>query len=127
MTRLEREQVALSFQAQARNPTVEAKITHLTQCDPLSCGRSLTSVRDDKSKNDDRVTDADEVFDTNGVPIGQANAAVTGRAPDRLRVVRSVNSNSRSVQPHPKHADQVVWAGRQIVIFLASHAVVQHR
>src|SRR5438876_12320853 len=55
MTRLPTRQVALSFRAQARNLTVEAKITHVVLCDPSCCGRSLTSVRDDKSKKIERI------------------------------------------------------------------------
>jgi hypothetical protein len=40
MTRLQWEQVALSFRARARNLTVGAKITHFTLSDLSPCGRS---------------------------------------------------------------------------------------
>src|SRR5438105_13014636 len=78
------------------------------------------------SENYDRITDADQVFDANRVPVRQTNAAVTRGAADRLRIIRSVNADAGFVQAHPKHADEIVRSGWEIEIVFGADAVVQH-
>src|SRR5439155_5144719 len=75
----------------------------------------------------DGIADADQVFDAGGIPVGQTNASVTRRAADRFGIVGAVHSDSRFVQAHPTHADQIVGAGRQIVVIFAPNTVVKHR
>src|ERR1700716_1685579 len=76
--------------------------------------------------NLDHVPGADEIFHARGVPIGQTNATVAGGAPDRLRIVCSVNADARFVESAPENADEIIWSGRKVVILLGSDAVVEH-
>ncbi len=77
-------------------------------------------------KNDHGIADAYEIFHASGVPVGQTNTAVACGAADRLRIVRAVNADARLVQAHPENADEIVRAGREIVVILGAHAVVEH-
>ena len=77
-------------------------------------------------KNNHGIADADEVFDAGGVPVRQPNATVTRGPANCFRIVRAVNADTWFVQPHPEHADEVVRAGRKIVIVLSPHTVVEH-
>ena len=72
--------------------------------------RSQTAATE--SKNDDRVADADEVFDARGVPVGQADAAVASGTADGLRIVRAVDADAGLVQAHPENAYEIIRPGR---------------
>src|SRR2546421_6888773 len=78
------------------------------------------------SENYDRVADADQVFDANGVPVRQTNAAVACCPADRLRIIRSVNADAGFVQAHPKHADEIVRSRWEIEIVFGADAIIQH-
>src|SRR5438874_1236326 len=78
------------------------------------------------SENYDRVADADQVFDANGVPVGQTNATVTRGAADRLRIIRSVNADAGFVQAHPKHAHEIVRSRWKMEIVFGADTVIQH-
>src|SRR5260370_11212334 len=77
-------------------------------------------------KNNDGVADADEVFDANGVPVGQANAAVTGGATNCFRIVSAMHANSRLVQSHPNDTHEIVWPLWEIEIIFRPNSVVEH-
>src|SRR5216684_3209549 len=70
------------------------------------------------SENNDRIADADEIFESRGVPVRETNATVTGGAADRLRIIRAVDPDAGFVQAHPNYTDEIVRAGRKIVIIL---------
>src|SRR2546425_7927103 len=78
------------------------------------------------SENDHCIADADEVFDSRGVPIREANAAVTGGSTNRLRIVCAMNADAGFVQAHPNYTDEIVRAGRKIVIIFRANSVVEH-
>src|SRR5207253_8414305 len=78
------------------------------------------------SENDDCIADADEVFDSRGVPVRETNATVTGGAADRLRIICAVNADAGFVQAHPNYTDEIVRARRQIVIIFRANSVVEH-
>ena len=79
-----------------------------------------------RSENNDGVADADQVFNPNGVPVREANATVTRSAADRLRIIGAVNADAGFVQTHPKHANQIIRAGGQVVIVFRPDAIVKH-
>src|SRR5438309_10049064 len=78
------------------------------------------------SENNDRIADADEVFDSRGVPVRETNATVTGGAADRLRSVCAVNAGAGFIQAHPNYTDEIVRARRDIVIICRASSVVAH-
>src|SRR5260370_19370706 len=78
------------------------------------------------SENNDRIADADEVFDSRGVPVRETNATVTGGAADRLRIVCAVNADAGFVQTHPNYTDEIVRARREVVIIFRANSVVEH-
>src|ERR1700736_154017 len=78
------------------------------------------------SENDDRISDADELFDPDGVPIRQTNAAVTRSPADRFRIIGAVDADTRSVQAHPDYANEIVRAGRKVVVIFSPNAVIEH-
>src|SRR5437868_6764838 len=71
-------------------------------------------------KNNHGVADADLIFQANDVPVGDANATVTGGAPDGFGIVGAMNSDARFVETHPHYADQIIRSRWQIVILLAT-------
>ena len=44
---------------------------------------------------------------------------MTGRLPDRVRIVGAVNADTAFVQRDPDHAHWAIWTGRQHVEVLA--------
>src|SRR5207302_3177370 len=78
------------------------------------------------SENNDGIADADEVFDPRGVPIREANAAVTRGPADRPPPLCAVNADAGFVQAHPNYTDEIVRAGREIVIIFRANSVVEH-
>ena len=63
----------------------------------LNCRLPEHSVIDKILEDDHRVADADEIFHSCGVPICEANATMTCRPADRLRIIRAVNADARFV------------------------------
>src|SRR5262249_3601373 len=70
--------------------------------------------------------DAYEIFHAGRVPVREPNTAVACGAANCLWIIRAVNTDPWSIQAHPKNADQVVRARREIVIILRAHSVVEH-
>src|SRR5437764_13251112 len=83
-------------------------------------------MTEERLENKDSIPYTYEVFHAGGVPVRQANAAVTGGAADCLRIVGAVNADAGLVQTHPKDANEAVRAGWKIVIVLRAHADVEH-
>src|SRR5205823_10149153 len=83
-------------------------------------------MTEERLENKDSVPYTYEVFHAGGVPVRQANAAMTGGAADCLRIVGAVNADAGLVQTHPKDANEVVRAWWKIVIVFRAHAVVEH-
>src|SRR5205807_1867534 len=97
-------------------------------CDRSSFARSLTSFGMTKggSENENSIPYTYEVFHARGVPVRQANAAVTGGAADCLGIVGAVNADAGLVQTHPKNANEIVRAWWKIVIVFRAHTVIEH-
>ena len=72
-------------------------------CDQSSFARSLTSfgMTEERLENEHGIADANQIFHPRGVPVGQANAAVTGGAADCLGIIRTVNTDAGLIQAHP--------------------------
>src|SRR4029434_3026469 len=77
-------------------------------------------------ENKDSIPYAYEVFHARSIPVCQANAAVTGGAPDGFGIVRAVNADARLVQTHPENPDEIVRTRRKIVIIFSAHTVIEH-
>src|SRR6266487_146914 len=91
-----------------RRPLAEGANTRRQK--PYTCQRVADNAF--HLKNEDCIADADEVFHPRGVPVCQANAAVTGGTANCLRIVRAVNADARLVQPHPENTYEIVRARR---------------
>ena len=62
-----------------------------------------------------------------GVPVGEADAAVAFVAADLVGVRGAVHADARAVKAHPDDADRVVRPGRKLEGGAAADAAVQNR
>src|SRR5919106_5712570 len=73
-------------------------------------------------ENDHCIAHAHEVLHARGVPVGEANATVTRSATNCLGIIRAMNTDTGFIQAYPENADEIVRAGREIVIIFSAHA-----
>ena len=79
-----------------------------------------------RSEDDDGIAYANEVFNSRGVPVGQADAAVAGGATDGFGIVGAVDANTGLVDPYPKETYQIVRPRGKVVVIVSPNTVVQH-
>src|SRR3954454_6366302 len=65
--------------------------------------------------------------EANDVPIRQADAAMTGRSPNSLRLVCSMQTDALFIDRNPDHAHRTVRSRRKHVEIAASLAMFEHR
>ena len=78
-----------------------------------------------KSKDRNNIAYGNKFLHPRGVPVGGADAPVTGCATDRFRLVRSVNTNMRFAQAHPQNTNRIIRSGWQDECGVAFDTVIQ--
>src|SRR6266480_2594535 len=64
--------------------------------------------------------------ETHDIPIGKTNAAMTCRTADRIRFVRSMNTDTLFVECNPHYTNRISWAWRKQMEIAAALAVLKH-
>ena len=68
----------------------------------------------------------DLVGQANGIPIRESDASVTRRAPNRVWIIGTMDTDPLFVQTNPYNTNQISGAGWNQIIVPAAAAVLQH-